>query len=167
MFFIDIGTKHKIYKYSKMFMENNSYVKTSQDKNLFFKKFKEAFHISIVFKENTYTLNTYDRLLKKFPELEISLMQDSFGSKKWIDILPKGCNKYSAIQKLAENLKISNEEILAFGDGLNDIEMIQKCGKGIAMKNALEEVKKVSNAVTEISNDENGVVCYLQKHFNI
>ena len=39
---------------------------------------------------------------------------------------------------------IENKDIIAFGDGLNDIDMIEKCGVGVAMKNALPEVKEKS-----------------------
>lgn len=164
--FIDIGSENKIYKYSNCFVENSKSIKTTYDKNFILNSCKEVTHISIRMKKNDFVFSLYHKLLKKYPNMEIIIMQDSFAETKWIVILPFHCSKYSAIKKLATILQIQNEDILAFGDGLNDKEMLEKCGVGIAMSNALEEVKKVSNDVTLFSNQEEGVICYLQNYFN-
>ena len=59
---------------------------------------------------------------------------------------------------------ISNENIIAFGDGLNDIEMLKKCGVGVAMKNALPEVKEQADCITSETNNQNGVVEFLKEY---
>ena len=89
------------------------------------------------------------------------IMQHSFSNKKWIEIFPKECSKYNSIKLLSEYLNISNDDVIAFGDGLNDIEMIKNCGCGVALNNALDEVKKESDDITEYDNDNDGVVNYL------
>lgn len=60
-------------------------------------------------------------------------------------------------------MNISPQEIIAFGDDFNDIEMLKICGKGIAMNNAISQVKEIANDVTK-SNDEDGVAWYLEKY---
>lgn len=68
-----------------------------------------------------------------------------------------------SISKLANLLSIPNEKIIAFGDGLNDIDMLKNCGIGVAMKNALFEVKEVSDYITSKTNEEDGVIDFLEK----
>lgn len=164
--FIDVCDKNMIYKYSDVVREHRSYVTTMQNRDYILNTCKEVNHISIVMKNNQYVLELYPKLIKEFPNLEVMLMQDSFGEKKWIELCPKGCTKYKAIQKLAESLQIETKDIITFGDGLNDIEMIENCGMGIAMQNALVEVKEVADKVTEYPNTEDGVVRFLEEHFD-
>lgn len=74
----------------------------------------------------------------------------------WMEIMPKGVSKASAIEKIAKKLGYSMENVMAFGDAENDIEMIKEAGIGVAMGNAMDSVKKVADVVTS-SNDENGI----------
>ena len=64
------------------------------------------------------------------------------------DIIPRGGSKAEGIRKLIEAADIDMKDVYAFGDGLNDIEMIQEVGTGVAMGNAVPEVKAVSDYVT-------------------
>lgn len=160
--FIDICDKNMIYKYSKTEVENSSFVKTVIEKEEILKRNLEVSHISIVMNTNEQILELYPKLVKDFPELEILIMQDSFKDNKWIEMTVKGCSKYNAIKDLAQYLNISNDEIIAFGDGRNDIDMIQNCGFGVALQNALPEVKKVSNDITLFGHDHDGVIHYLE-----
>ena len=74
----------------------------------------------------------------------------------WMEIMPKGVSKASAIEKIAKKLGYSMENVMAFGDAENDIEMIKEAGIGVAMGNGMDSVKKVADVVTS-SNDENGI----------
>ena len=56
---------------------------------------------------------------------------------------------------------------MAFGDNLNDLEMIQEVGLGVAMKNAKPEILQVSDLVTETDNNHNGVLNTLQTYFEL
>lgn len=78
-----------------------------------------------------------------------------------IEIAKNGMNKAVGLKKIAEKFKIPRERIIAFGDQHNDLEMIQFAGQGIAMGNAVEELKSVAKAVTK-SNQEDGIAEYLQ-----
>ncbi|WP_125565422.1 Cof-type HAD-IIB family hydrolase [Companilactobacillus insicii] len=79
-----------------------------------------------------------------------------------IDIIKPGVNKATGLKKLSELLNISPEEMCAFGDGGNDIEMLEYVGDGVAMGNATDEVKSAASHVTN-SNNQNGVVDYIRK----
>ena len=91
-------------------------------------------------------------------------MQDSFGDVKWLEITKKGTEKYKGITEIARLEDISNENIIAFGDGLNDVEMLKKCRIGVAMKNALPEVKEQADYITSRTNNENGVIEFLKEY---
>ena len=79
-------------------------------------------------------------------------MQDSADTKKWLVLTPKGLNKKSSLQQLGEKLNIKLEEMIFFGDGTNDIEVITAVGCGVAMGNALEEVKRKASHITTSNN---------------
>ena len=56
------------------------------------------------------------------------------------------------------------ENIIAFGDGHNDIEMLEFAGLGVAMKNAHEELIEVADIVLEHTNTENGIIKFLKNY---
>ncbi len=70
------------------------------------------------------------------------------------DILPAGGSKAEGIKKMVDRLGFRLEDVYAFGDGLNDIEMLQAVGTGVAMGNALDEVKSHADHITaDVSDD--------------
>ena len=64
---------------------------------------------------------------------------------EWLEIMPKGVSKASALKKICKRGGFTMDEIMAFGDAQNDIQMIESVGIGVAMGNAMEEVKAVAN----------------------
>lgn len=79
-----------------------------------------------------------------------------------IEIVKKGLNKSVGLRRIAEHYNIPKERIIAFGDEDNDLEMIEYAGHGVAMGNAIDELKNIADSVTQ-SNDENGIPAYLRK----
>ena len=77
--------------------------------------------------------------------------------KYLVEVLTKGVNKAFGLEKLAQKLNIQPSEIVAIGDAANDIEMLEYAGLAIAMGNASEEVKSISDIVTD-TNENNGVI---------
>ena len=77
--------------------------------------------------------------------------------KYLVEVLTKGVNKAFGLEKLAQKLNIQPSEISAVGDAANDIEMLEYAGLAIAMGNASEEVKSISDIVTD-TNENNGVI---------
>lgn len=164
--FIDVCDKYKIYKYSDI-VEDCYYIDTTKDWNYIFNNCKEIFHISIRMKTNERIMEIYNELKENVPELDINIMQDSFSDVKWIETLKKGCTKYRAITELANYLNIANDEIMAFGDGLNDIDMLKKCGIGVALNNTLSVVKENANFVTTYDHNHDGVIEFLKEYLDI
>ena len=85
---------------------------------------------------------------------------------KWLELMPLGITKGSGLQALVNMLGISMRDVMAFGDGENDIEMLQAAGIGIAMGNAMAEVKAAADEETDSNNDE-GIFKALQKYFAV
>lgn len=84
----------------------------------------------------------------------------------YLELAAGTVSKASALHALAVFLQISPSQIIAFGDGGNDIELLTYAGCGVAMANAAPALLAAADAVT-LSNDEDGVAHYLQKilHF--
>jgi len=72
------------------------------------------------------------------------------------DILPKGGSKAAGIEKVLDKMGLTLNDAIAFGDGINDIEMLQAVGTGVAMGNGHESVKAVATHVAE-HVDEDGL----------
>lgn len=78
------------------------------------------------------------------------------------DMLPKGGSKALGIQKLIEHIGVDMSEVIAFGDGLNDIEMLREVGFGVAMGNGHEEAKNVASIIAG-HVDEDGLFGVMKK----
>ncbi len=87
----------------------------------------------------------------------------SYRGESWYSFLPQKSDKVQAIRELAKILNISMKEIVAFGDDKNDIEMLKMCGTGVAVENAVAEVKDIADSIA-LSNDENGVAEWLAEN---
>lgn len=74
-----------------------------------------------------------------------------------IDLILEGTGKWEAMKFLAGLLMVDREDIIAVGNYLNDIEMITEAGTGVAVANALDEVKKAADYITQRDNNENPV----------
>lgn len=112
--------------------------------------------IMLIFNDNFY-----------YPMLHNCLKDDVDLAKHFkypsCDVNIKGINKAYGIRKLLEYLDEDVENTMAFGDGLNDIEMINYVNKGIAMGNACDELKKIADDIT-LSVEDDGVYHYLLKN---
>lgn len=78
-----------------------------------------------------------------------------------VDIVPKGGSKAKGIERIVEKLGFQQEQQYAFGDGLNDLEMLATVKNSVAMGNAEDTVKKAAKYITK-SVEENGVFHGLQ-----
>jgi HAD superfamily hydrolase (TIGR01484 family) len=70
------------------------------------------------------------------------------GWTAWLDLAPVGVNKASGLAHVAERLGVEAADVLAIGDGRNDIEMLQWAGRGVAMGQAVEPVIAAADDVT-------------------
>ena len=76
----------------------------------------------------------------------------------------KEAGKYQAVCALGELLGIDLQDMIAFGDDENDYEILKYCGTGVAMANAIPQIREVADEITD-SNDEDGVAAYLERYF--
>ena len=94
-------------------------------------------------------------------QVELSSSYSSF-----VEITKKGMSKAVPIEKLAKEFGFKQEEIMAFGDGLNDLKMIEWAGKGIAMQNAHPELQEHADD-TAPDHDHLGIARYLKHYFKL
>lgn len=80
----------------------------------------------------------------------------------YLELVPKGIDKAASLSVLLERLRMKKDELIAIGDGYNDISMIQYAGLGVAMANAQSPVKANANEITKYTNDEDGVARYVE-----
>lgn len=80
------------------------------------------------------------------------------GWTAWLDLSPVGVSKASGLQHVCDALGIGAADVLAIGDGRNDIEMLRWAGRGVAMGQAVDEVKAAADDVTATVNDEGAAV---------
>ena len=83
-----------------------------------------------------------------------------YRGEKLYAFMPADSGKTAAIKALSEASGIRPEDTVAFGDDLNDIEMLKLCGTGVAVANAIPAVREAADEIT-LSNDEDGVARWL------
>lgn len=75
----------------------------------------------------------------------------------WIDIANANVHKGTTVEHLQRLLNVTPEETMAFGDGLNDLELMNRATYSFAVRNAVQELKDAANFITR-SNEENAVM---------
>lgn len=86
------------------------------------------------------------------------------GWTAWLDLAPEGISKASGLAEVAEKLGVDPANVLAIGDGRNDIEMLQWAGRGVAMGQAPDEVKAAADDVT-LPVEEDGAAVEISRWF--
>lgn len=127
---------------------------------------EDIVRINIFLDENKYDINYYSNYIKEnFKDLDAFVMKNTDGKKisKWLAINVKDLDKYTGLCNLCLNLNIKTDEVIFFGDSSNDLKIINKVGLGVAMGNALDEVKNMAKNTT-LSNDEEGIVYFLKNN---
>ncbi len=89
----------------------------------------------------------------------------AFSKPYFLEIMDITASKSKALDYLAKGYNISRDEIIAFGDGLNDVDMLRYAGKGVAMKNGFESLFDEFEK-SEFTNHQDGVAIYLEKLLN-
>ena len=106
--------------------------------------------------------NNAFKLLEKYNEKFMVCIS----GHNWVDLMNIGVNKGQAIKIIQEKYNISYEETMAFGDYLNDYEMMQSCKYSYAMENAHPKLKEICNYRAK-SNDDDGVVHAIKEYFEL
>lgn len=146
----------------------NQYMSENISKDNYSEKLKK-FNIITALVMNPKNQNEIDKILKLLNNttnsIKFSIMQDSFTKNKRFNISALGVSKFNAIEWLIKAKNINAKNVITFGDGLNDLDMIEKCEIGVAVKNALPEVKQIARYVTDKPQEE-GVLRFLQNFFD-
>lgn len=93
-------------------------------------------------------------------ELYLNLSRDGLAM-----IMHKKARKFKGITGIADCFNIASKEILAFGDDINDKEMLVRCGTGVAMANGLKEIKEIADYICD-TNDNDGLAKWLDKNID-
>lgn len=80
----------------------------------------------------------------------------------FLEILPKGIDKAQSLTRLLEQIGLQKEQMIACGDGYNDLSMIQFAGLGVAMENAVLPVRNAADYIT-LSNNHDGIAHVVEK----
>ena len=107
---------------------------------------------------------TADEFVALATELGLHGTNYVVGWTAWLDLAPVGVSKASGLQHVADKLGVDAADVLAIGDGRNDIEMLQWAGRGVAMGQAVEEVIAAADGVTS-SVFEDGAAVEIRKYF--
>ena len=101
-----------------------------------------------------------DAQTHELPVLQAKLegpLSITLSGEHWVDVMKPGVNKGCAMRGIQQKLGISAAECMAFGDYLNDCELLQAVGESYAMENAHPALKALARRIAP-SNDENGVM---------
>ena len=84
----------------------------------------------------------------------------------FLELVPKGIDKAQSLLRLLAKVNLTPADMIAFGDGYNDLSMLRLAGMGVAMANAAPEVRADADYVT-LSNEEDGVAVAIERFLNI
>ena len=101
-------------------------------------------------------------LLTELSALKLSGFAATHSGAPFLEVLAEGVSKAWGLAKLCERLDVDASEVLAFGDALNDAEMLAWAGRGVAMGNAEPEALAAADEMT-LTNDEDGVAAVLER----
>lgn len=103
-----------------------------------------------------------EKLYSKYRDIYHCVYQvDMYSKEQWLEIMPKSATKANAVLQLKKLMKC--DRVVAFGDGVNDIDMFQIADECYATENAADKLKQIATGIID-SNDNNGVAKWLQEN---
>lgn len=186
--FIPVHMMHELFKFSKPFLESaffsdnevvyayrhsevlTSFFTGSPMENIIHVNFDEidvppSGLIYLIYEKNRDELENF--IDNNFNQV---LAHRYWGSRHGLsvyEIYLRQVSKSTGIKYLLDYYNLSHDNVIAFGDGVNDFEMIRDARLGVAMKNAVPSVKAVAKDITEFDHDNEGVSKYLINFFNL
>ena len=149
---LTIGTSNGLLYYEKKhpYLEivTNSGDRIAKIRNI---ASEEIVNDAIMFSLSGYENDGFEEYLKS--TLSSSLIKIVRGSPESIIIFNSEADKFSAVCKIMETYGITREELMAIGDSNNDLEIIQFAGIGVAMGNAVEDLKKIADYIVPDNNN--------------
>lgn len=146
---------------------NNSYVNVFAGRNLGVKDFLQydGEPLSIVFVAPYEVLKDFKEVLEEKigDRFNIHLMKIVSKPYWMLEVLQKNGDKLFGVKKFIEDKNIDLKNIISIGDDSNDKMLIESSGVGIAMKNGVNELKKVADIISDYDNDNDGAIKILDK----
>ncbi|EOH99674.1 cof-like hydrolase [Enterococcus haemoperoxidus ATCC BAA-382] len=109
-------------------------------------------HKILVAAQPEYLQEHWQQILAPFEQTVSGI----FSAPMYFEFTDKGIDKANALEKTLKPLGINQEHIISFGDGHNDLSLINYAGIGVAMGNAVDELKKAADKIT-LTNNEDGI----------
>lgn len=106
-----------------------------------------------------YLQENYKNMMEPFKDK----LNCVFTAPFYFEFTAKGIDKAKALDTVLSPMGFKKEEMIAFGDGHNDASMVEYAGIGVAMENAVDDLKSIANEIT-LSNEEDGIAYTLSKY---
>ena len=119
----------------------------------------EAFKIVFEIDPKNPNKDKAEEIAKKY-NLDVKFAREGY----FCSFLPKNTNKWNGLKVALEIIGKANGKTVAFGDEKSDLLTFENVDIPVAMKNSTPEVLEVIKTVTDFSNDEDGVACWIDKH---
>lgn len=172
----------KDIKHMALFFYTNNYNYNPEEKmdmhlagKEYVSSINDKFTKIIICDQDRVIYNSIVNRLKKISNIEVTVIPHisnktiKFGSNNtelsysYAEIAAVNTDKWNAIEYLMKKLGIKKEEVIAIGDNINDLKMINSAGLGVAMANGSPVAKEAARVITD-SNDEDGVAKILEKY---
>ena len=119
-------------------------------------------NINNLYEFKEFFVNNFNNLKIENESKKLKNSNEAESDNYYCDVVKKDVSKGNAVEILYKYLNIDISQTAAIGDSFNDISMFKKVGISVAMKNAVEEVKKEATIITETNNND-GVAKFLEK----
>ena len=178
---MDINLTKKIIDFSKdldieMMIPHEGKIYTNKKGQFYTQKEADILGVSLVIEPNlkdkinfpankflfAQTPEKIDSPAMKLYEEFSDVTEQVKSTRYYYEIMPKGLSKGNSLIEISNIYNINKEDIIAFGDEMNDESMIKMAGCGVAMGNAVEKIKEIADFIT-LTNDEDGIAHYLEK----
>ena len=114
----------------------------------------DAYKITVEISDDTRAY----KIVSEFSDVEVI----PFSGESWYRFADKRADKWHGVNELASATGISLKNIAAFGDDHSDVEMLRRCGFGVAVANAIEEAKAAAGFICD-TNDNDGVASWIEE----
>jgi len=144
----------------KMTKNIKSYVEHTKE-NIFKFVISSEYNLSSVKEEILENANLDILHIKKYGKTKDTVINKEY---EYLDITPKNISKGEALKVLGNYLQINSKEIMAIGDNINDISMVQEAGIGVAVANAYDSLKQIATYTTARTVEEGGFAEAIEKY---
>ena len=157
---IDFCTPYKYLIKSNIMSDDREFIKYI---NSFDEVNDSVSRMNVFFDNNKDIEENRNLIINTFDNVNVVKMidTDKENSKMWLTINPKNANKLNTLKKICDEINCSIDEVIFFGDGENDLILIENAGISVAMGNAIDIVKEKAKYIT-LSNDNDGIAEYLE-----